>query len=329
MAINVPRRIMPALVCSLLCVCCWHGTAAGMGNITAVQVMPNMRGIIIRCDGSLGKHTTAVFQQPSRLVVDFETTMLGKVPTRIRVNEDPIQEIRLGYSNSRARVVVDFGNRPVPRFKVEQGHSMMVIALDKGVPMSAQDRVTSAAGAASVPAEAFRAPPLAPTTPQAPAAARPVAPAHSASPTPAHHAAPRAPALPKSVSGSPVMVKTSGIKENLVFVELADRKNPKRSCRLVIDLDPASFHVRNVTLSDVEGNLKLFQVAETAAPRVTEVSPRTGVGPRRMSASASGAASPVKKKLQWGTPAAQPGQEQDPRLRGAPGRLQEFHLRPR
>jgi hypothetical protein len=313
MATNAPRCIIPVLVSLLLCICGWPDAAAGQGSITAVQVMPNARGIIIRSDSSLGRHSTSVFQNPSRLAIDFETTKLGKVPARIRVNEGGIQEVRLGYSNSRARVVMDFGNGPVPKFKIEQGHSMMVVALDKSAPANNPDKITSAADEASPPPEAFRAPAATP---------------HPArSPVPGHAVVAQGSVSPKQVNSSAAVVKTSGARDNHVFVELADRKNPKRKCRVVIEIDPHSFNVQKVTLSDVEGNLRLFQAAEgEVSGGAPVVSHRAGTGPRRMPHVASSAPSPVKKRLQWGAPAAQPGKEPEPSFRGAPGRLQEFRL---
>jgi hypothetical protein len=258
-----------------------------------------------------------MLQRPSRLVIDFETTRLGNVPPKIRVNEAPIQEIRLGYANSRARVVVDFGNGPVPKFKVEQGHSMLVVALDKGGRPSAPPRELTSTSEMSPPEEAFKAPVLTQASPRprpAPAARGEVA---------------RGSVATKNVTSSPVTVKTTGVQDNVVFVELADRRNAKRTCRLVVDVDPRNFNVRNVTVSDMEGNLKVFQVAETEAHSVPTVTTRTGVGPRRMPVAEAAPPPPAKKKLQWGAPAAQPGQAQSAPLRGAPGRLESFQLRHR
>ncbi len=76
------------------------------------------------------------------------------------------------------------------------------------------------------------------------------------------------------------------MKDDLIFVELANKKDPKRTYRLVVDLDMEKLQVRQATVSDGQGNLKKFDVTVSnagteapAAPENRSVGPRKTAGP--------------------------------------------------
>ena len=119
----------PLLACCLLMANYGPAWAAESANITSVQVAPDLKQISIKCDGPVGKHSAFVIQKPYRLVLDMESTGLGKIPTKINVGRNPLNEIRLGYANSRARVVMDFGDNPVPSFKVDKQSNGILVSL--------------------------------------------------------------------------------------------------------------------------------------------------------------------------------------------------------
>ena len=97
--------------------------------ITNVQIAPDQKQLMIKADKALGAHSAFAFENPYRLVIDFESTGLGKVPAKIKVDKPPINEIRLGKNGHRARIVVDFGEYPVPPFMVERKGNLAVVAL--------------------------------------------------------------------------------------------------------------------------------------------------------------------------------------------------------
>ncbi len=51
------------------------------------------------------------------------------------------------------------------------------------------------------------------------------------------------------------------MSDDLIFVELADRKDPTRAYRLVMDFDYDSLQLRTATFSDASGNVKRFDMA--------------------------------------------------------------------
>ena len=172
-----------------------------------------------------------MIQKPYRLVLDIEATGLGKIPPKINVGRNPLNEIRLGYANSRARVVMDFGDHPVPSFKVDKQSNGILVSL--GVKAGAwQPRP------APKPAAQLQKDPVQPK---------------AVAPAPA----------PQKADSSKVSVKTAGVTDDLIFVELASKKDPKRTYRLVIDVDVEALQVRQATVSDAQGRLKSFDLASS------------------------------------------------------------------
>ncbi len=281
------------LLCLLLMLNCSQVWGAESAKITSVQVAPDLKQVSIECDGPVGNHSAFVIQKPHRLVLDLQSTGLGKIPTRINVGRSPLNEIRLGYADSRARVVVDFGDNPVPSFKIDRQANGLVVRL--GVTAGAWQPKPTAKPTAQLPKEP--APPKAVT------------------PSPA------APAVNSSV----VSVKTAGVKDDLIFVELASKKDPKRTYRLVIDLDVDQLKVRQATVSDAQGNVKKFDALASKASTETPPAPeKHSVGPRR-TAGPTAAPSEDHPKFKWGVQAGEKAQRPTAKLNaGPPIRVERF-----
>jgi hypothetical protein len=266
---------------------------AQSANITSVQVSPDLKRISISCDGPVGKHSAFVIQKPCRLVLDLQSTGLGKTPTRIKVGGSPLNEVRLGYANSRARVVMDFGEHSVPSFRIDKVANGLLVNL--GVKAGAwQPRPAS--------------------KPSAQSQSKPVPPkAVASSPS------------PPAVNSSVVSVKTAGVKDDLVFVELASKKDPKHTYRLVVDLDVDQLQVRQATVSDSEGHLKRFDLASSKSDSETPTLPqKPSVGPRKTAGPAA-APSEAPAKFKWGVQAGENAQQPTVRLNaGSPIRVERF-----
>jgi len=87
--------------------------------------------MIVGVLGSLGKHSSFVIDESSCLIIDFESTSIRNVRSRIPVNSRSISEIRTGYNSGMARVIVDFGQNPVPRFQVMTEHNFLLVVFDE------------------------------------------------------------------------------------------------------------------------------------------------------------------------------------------------------
>lgn len=322
---RIIRTVLPmalALTCSL-------GVSANPGEITAVQVAPDFSSITIRSDGQLGKHSAFVIDRPYRLVVDFESTGLGKLQGKIRVDKGPMNEIRLGYNNNRARVVVDFGDTPVPAYQIERKDNLAVIALGKAQGTPTPRPASSAPKTQTVAKPSPVAPPDAPShqdgSRSEPAPAQP-------SPTPTRpEASPSgAPAVEKD--NSSVSIKDAGVRNNLVFVELVDRKDPKVTYRLIVDLDMDDLNIRSASLSDSRGKLKKFEFLKSETELMSSAGAGTKgvVGPRKQF-TASEPPGSRDNKYQWGESSigAERIVRKEPKNTGWPLRIEEFQLQAR
>jgi hypothetical protein len=247
-------------------------------KILGVEVSPDLKHVTIKCDSPAIKYSSFVIERPCRLVLDLESTALGSVPHKIAIGRDPIKEIRLGFLNERARVAVDFGDNVVPPFKIEKFNNDIVISLDRGNAGGGRALRELSRPYIAVP----RIQPAAPKSP-------------SAVPVNAHAVA------------SEISVKQSGVANNMVYVELANRKNPKQSYRLVIDMNIDAMQPMRATLSDSSGNLKKYEMSANTEPS-PEAAPepaRTAVGPRKAPVDLE-SQDDDKKKFKWGAqPAAQ------------------------
>ena len=293
--------------------CATVGAAQERGRITAVRLTPDLKQIMIRFEGEIGKHSAFVMANPCRLVLDFEATGLAKLPGKISVNRDPISEIRLGAVASRSRLVVDFGDQPVPAFKIEQGGDMVTVRLS---PDSMSGKRANARPAPHTPRRSSSA--------GEPHAKESLAPSKSASPGTSQ-------AKPLD---SRMVVKTAGINENLVFVELADSQNRKKVYRLVVDLDREQMNVRRATVSDEAGNLKRFDLAAVGQnQQIAGDGPDPqglSAGPRKQSPVPAQPAELKPAKFKWGTQSSTLAESPQPAAVKRPGlRMKGFTLQQR
>lgn len=270
---NILQSTLVCVVCVLLAVAAVPVWGEPSGRITAVTVSPDGKQVAIRHDGPSGTHNAFVLTRPSRLVVDFDGMSLGPVTRTIPVNGPLIKEIRLGYSGTRARVVIDLADLPVPAYRTHKETNRLVVAL----------------GSPSVPVSSLLNKKSAPV-PAKPAAAGPA-------PNPAPVAGKKGPL---------VALKSAGVTDDLIVLELTDVKNPKRSCRLVLEVDMDRLQVRRATMSDRKGNLERAEISPEACDAKTAgEAPAVNRGPRREPVS------PTEEKfrkpaVRWGLPAVKP-----------------------
>jgi len=232
----------------------------GETNIIGVQPSHDLKQIKIKFSGKAARPVAYVVERPYRLVVDFESTGVGHVPSKMAINRGLLREIRTGSNSTRARVVLDFGENPVPPFNVLRQSELVVLHIGKNAQSAEKPK-----------------------------------------PSPEKNTAAPRPPLGRSSEAVPLenrrsenmdshfLVKGAGVSQDLIFVELADRKDPKRNYRLVLDFNYDDLQLRTATFSDALGNVKRFHMAiNTAAgqdPMVNSQSPSTS---RKNWAAASG-----------------------------------------
>jgi len=300
---------------------------ADTAEITSVQVAPDFSHISIHSNGPLGKHSAFVIDRPYRLVIDFESTAIGNTKSKVRVDRGPLIEIRLGYNKGRARVVIDFGEHPVPPFNIDRKGDAFVVSLgqthlipeERGASRQEPSLKKQPHRSPEMPAQAVKSLSKPTTAPQPKA-------------EPESHPASLS-RFQQHGDDSAITVKDAGIKSNLVFVELVHKGDPRISYRLIVDLDIEDLNIRSASMSDAKGNLKKFQISKTETEKLTQSRSESGAttGPRRQSATGLTASAQVTSGI-----TARPGAE-SPRLQttpknstnGWPFKIEEFQPQPK
>lgn len=288
--------VIRAVLCLILGIAWVYPGYAASGVITGVKVAPDLAKIVIKSQGDVGKHAAFVLNGPHRLVVDVADASAAHTRKRIKVDREPIREIRVGESPSRVRVVVDFGANPVPPFKIQRMSNSILVMLGK------PSISTSATRSANASPDRRSKSPLALRTERASG----------------------------NTCDSKMLVKRSGVKGNLVFVELVCPRDPRKKYRIVVDLDFDAVRVRNASVSDATGNVKRFDLVEASLSQERDgETVGTRAGPRRQGERLT-KGSPRRPKYKWGLPSVKTrGPEGKEARRGGPFRLEEFKLQPR
>jgi hypothetical protein len=293
------KKLNPAIkIGSLILLCLiFLGTkssiAENIPNITNVQVSPDLSHVIVRSDGPLGKCNAFVMEKPSRLVIDFEGTALGAMPSKIRVGREPLDEIRLGYNNSRARMVMDFGSNAVPEYGIDRREDFLVVALV--IPNSGSSEATPESGTnlhkpGSKSVKSLMVPIIPVAGKDRQDKKRQEKNVHaekaqkdfSVSHPPAKKIYTVEP-TPLRTLDPPITLKTAGVdKDGLVYVELNDKKTSGRTARLEIELDPVRLTVRKGVVKDSSGRVTRFDLTSNDGRESRlESSRKLHTGPRR------------------------------------------------
>ncbi len=213
--------------CILMIACHAHaGMTADEGMITGVRLAPDLNHLVIQHNGRIGSYATFVMGHPYRLVLDVRSTCLAKIPPKIKVDRAPIDEIRLGYANSRVRVVVDFGDNPVPPFQIERG--AREIRLNMGKRLALGIERSSKSEKRKVTASSWaRAASCTDSSPKATAAMR---------------------------------IKSARVDDNRVLLELADPQKPGKAYLVTVETNTREFKMRSATLRDPHGTVQRFDL---------------------------------------------------------------------
>ncbi len=296
--------------------------------ITNVQVSPDQKQIVIKGDKALGTHSAFAFENPYRLVIDFEDTGLGKVPLKIKIDKPPMNEIRLGKNGHRTRLVVDFGEYPVPPFMVERKGNIAVVALGN-VPTD--PRMIQKNSKVEAGSKSYHAPTPQPQVHIAPKKQSISAPTSAGSPVTPHSTA------VKKNEQSSFIVKQSLVTNNLLLVELQDRKLPSETYRIVVDLNLNDMTVRNASISNSGGVVKRFDLVESGSKVAQDnTNPEESshghiaIGPRKKSNPSIEENPDNRQKYSWGAenPASSEANHVDQQpVNSNPFKLQKFELK--
>jgi hypothetical protein len=241
------------------------------GAVAGVKVSADGKHVTVLCDGPVGGHSTSVLGNPNRLVIDLRDTALRGTPRKMQVNKEPIKEIRLGRTPSRARVVIDFGDSPLPSHRIHREDNALVLILGKPAPKMASPSGTRVANLAS-----------------------------------SQKVEPNKPGRDTSARGkeSNLAIRSAEIDNGLIVLSLSDRKRPERAVRLTVDVDMNRLQVRQASLNEAP-HAAAGHGARQERPRSgpKNQASMAAHGPRKAPEPDS---APAEKKYHWGQPTVQP-----------------------
>ncbi len=259
-----------------------------MGSISSVKISPDMRQVVITGDGVLGRHTTFTLDKPYRLVVDFDSTALGNMINRIKLERPPISEIRLGKLQNRARLVIDFGDFPVPAYAIERSNNVAVIALgESNIPIT--EKIVEPIREKDNRGQKHQAQNLRPIQAKKEASSKIVE--SVPAPTPIEKPATEVQTKKSAErTQSEQSVKKAALSNDLLIVEIQDPENPGRTYSIAIDIDFKNQTLRSASLSGSHGEIKRFDISEledSNLPNQEKMpsSINSSIGPRRLGVS--------------------------------------------
>jgi len=174
-------------------------------RITNLQISSDLRKVVIKGQGDIGRPSTFLLDKPPRLVIDFPGAGLdlseGMKPEQ---KEDGLT-VRAAKTPSGVRVVLDFGRGSVPEHKIHRMGNDLIVFLEERTAM--------------------------PTTPHPSVLAERHLPQRT-SPSVVTR-----PSDPVSAGNQELEVKATQIAGHLIVLKVADRKDPGNIFRVELGLD--------------------------------------------------------------------------------------------
>jgi type IV pilus assembly protein PilQ len=96
--------------------------------------------IVISMKGEPGSITPLLMTKPNRLVVNFASTDVEKIRGKIKSSESGLNEIRIGGENSTAKVVMDFGDNPIPAYTIKREKAQALVVFDNFQAVKIEDK---------------------------------------------------------------------------------------------------------------------------------------------------------------------------------------------
>ena len=132
-----------AIIFAMVLFCESTGLAAG--KIADVKISPDLKRVIVKCEGPVDERTSSSIQRSSLLVIDVAGADLGDVERSTRAGREAGLEVRVSKTHSGARLVLDFGGAAVPEHKIRRVGDYLMVFLGDWTPKAALPKKTAAA----------------------------------------------------------------------------------------------------------------------------------------------------------------------------------------
>jgi hypothetical protein len=119
----------------------WCSNVAAYGEITEINVTPDCKRVAVRADGQIGSHSISTMTNPNRLVLDIDGNGISNDPTISGTIAAGV-EVRAIRKGSGARIVMNFGHRPIPEHRIRTvGNHLLLFLEGWGVAAGASSSI--------------------------------------------------------------------------------------------------------------------------------------------------------------------------------------------
>ncbi len=189
------------------------------GKIDDIKISPDLKRVVVKCEGHIDKGVSAPIVRSSLLVVDFVGAALGAVERSTRAGQGAGLEARVSKINSGVRLVLDFGGAAVPEHKIRRVGDYLMVFLGEWTPKEATPPKIAAPNTSRPPAQSLQV------------------------------AQPKTnPPVKLGLDSSGFTVKSVEVVDGVIVLQVANRTNPGGNYRieLGINFDQLGFRVANI-----------------------------------------------------------------------------------
>jgi len=198
-----------------------ESTSLAAGRIDGVKITPDLKRVVVKCEGHVDGRMSSSVQRSSLLVIDLAGASLGDVERSTRAGREAGLEVRVSKTHSGARLVLDFGGAAAPEHKIRRVGDYLMVFLGEWTPKAAPPKKAVAA----------------PTRPaRHPQAARPKT----------------NPPARLALDSSGLTIKSVEVIDGVIVLQVANRTKPAGNYRveLGINFDQLGFSLANVQSID-------------------------------------------------------------------------------
>lgn len=119
-AIPFVLTVLHLMVCVSLC---------NAANLSEITVASDMKRVAVKFEGKIGSYTDVTAQHPSRLIIEVPGATIIRSPRIQGLSTESGLTVRTAKTPTSARIVMDFGNGPLPEYKIKQMDGYLLVFL--------------------------------------------------------------------------------------------------------------------------------------------------------------------------------------------------------
>ena len=137
------RLAVTAVIFAMVFFCETTGLAAG--RIDDVEISPDLKRVVVKCEGPVDERMSSSVHRSSLLVIDLPGADLGDIERSTRAGREAGLEVRVSKTRSGARLVLDFGGAAAPEHKIRRVGDYLMVFLGDWIPKAAPSKRRAAA----------------------------------------------------------------------------------------------------------------------------------------------------------------------------------------